>query len=178
MSSRRNRLWTLLAFGALPMFFASMGAQTRAQLQQDPSAFSLAPRAGTTNYRFAEPNELTITVSIIGEVRLPGRYEISRTINLVDLVALAGGWGPDADPSDVTIMKTTMIGGRLERKNIVVDLADPARVPERLLELQQGDHIAVGRSSWTTTQKYMIFLTAAAVLVNTYISILTYKNTK
>ncbi len=38
------------------------------------------PRGAASNYHFAEPNELTIVVNLLGEVRLPGRFEVSRKI--------------------------------------------------------------------------------------------------
>ena len=43
----------------------------------------------TTNYYFAKPNELTIVVSVVGNVSKPGRYEISKSIDLINLIALA-----------------------------------------------------------------------------------------
>ncbi|MBP1648984.1 MAG: hypothetical protein H6Q30_2429, partial [Bacteroidetes bacterium] len=59
----------------------------------------------TSNYYFAKPNELTIVVNVIGNVTRPGRYEISKSIDLVNLIALAGGATVDGTLSEIKITR-------------------------------------------------------------------------
>jgi protein involved in polysaccharide export with SLBB domain len=110
-------------------------------------------------------------VALLGEVQKPGRYEVSRTINLLDLVALAGGFTATADPSDVTITRTVMSEGKLERREITLDLDDPTRLHEEAVALQQGDFIFIGRSSAVTVDRIMQYVTTAVVLLTAYVTI-------
>ena len=75
------------------------GSVARAQLDQLGQSGLLSATSvqqTTSNFYFAKPNELTIIVNVIGFVQKPGRYEISKSIDLVNLIALAGGAVPDA----------------------------------------------------------------------------------
>ena len=146
--------------------------------QIDRGSLGSGVSAGATNFRFAEPNELTIIVSLLGEVQRPGRYEISRTINLLDLVALAGGFTPQADPSDVSITRFTQVGTSLQRHELKLDLQNATRVPENYAVLAQGDFIQVGKSASLTVDRVLQYLITAAVLVTAYVTLLTYQNTK
>ena len=68
--------------------------------------FSLATSVGTTspNFYFARPNDLTIIVNVIGFVERPGRYKIASSIDLINLISLAGGPTPKASLSKVTVI--------------------------------------------------------------------------
>ena len=155
----------------LVLFSASAFAQI------DGGSLGSAAAGGTTNFRFAEPNELTIIVCLLGEVQRPGRYEISRTINLLDLVALAGGFTPQADPSDVSITRFTQAGTSVQRHEFKLDLQNATRVPENYAVLAQGDFIQVGRQPTLTFDRMLMYITTAAVIVTAYVTIATYKNT-
>jgi hypothetical protein len=137
------------------------GSQGQAQ-QQVP---------GTANYRFAELGELTITVSIIGAVRNPGRYEISRSINLLDLVALAGGYQDYGDESDISVTRYDIPGASGPRKNYRVDLSDLTRLADSDVRLQQGDIINVPGSPNDTFDDVLRYLTSLAVLVTAGIAV-------
>ena len=63
----------------------------------------------TTNFHFAEPNELTIVVNILGGVQRPGRYEISRSIDLMNLISLAGGTSEKGTLENVCLPKINML---------------------------------------------------------------------
>jgi hypothetical protein len=140
--------------------------------QIDPGAALSSSSNGTTNFRFAEPNELTIVVSLLGEVQKPGRYEISRTITLLDLVALAGGFTALADPAGVTITRTLQDGQKTERHELMVDLETPSKLTESSIALQQGDFIHVGRASSVTVDRVLQYVSFAALLVVTYVTVL------
>lgn len=124
-------------------------------------------RVTTTNYYYARPNDLTIIVNVVGFVQRPGRYEIASTIDLINLLSLAGGPTPDGTLGDITITRIFAEKDRVHRKEIALDLEDVEEVrPEDLL-LSPGDMITVSRSSWSTVRDvfgvvgYVAILTTA-----------------
>jgi protein involved in polysaccharide export with SLBB domain len=133
--------------------------------------FGLLSPGSTTNYRFAEPNELTIIVSVLGQIKNPGRYEVSRKLNLLDLLSLAGGWTDLADVSDITVVRTVQSGGRSDRRVIRFDLEDPVRVPESSLALEQGDYVTVGRLTSVSFQEAIAYVSAAAVILTAIVTL-------
>ena len=140
-------LWSAIAFG-----------------QTERANTGLLTAGATANYRFAEPNDLPITVTVLGAVARPGRYEISRTINLIDLIALAGGWQQNADMSDVRISRerqSTQVGGRSE---IRLDLEDMTEVSSRFLDLQEGDLVFVGTTTPVTLPLVLSIISSAATV--------------
>jgi NADH:ubiquinone oxidoreductase subunit F (NADH-binding) len=148
-----------------------------AQMTQ-PTGAAAFPRGATSNYHFAQSNELTIVVSLLGEIRVPGRYEISRSINLLDLIALAGGWTDRSKPSDITITRLIQAGAKVERTELKVDLSDFTQVSEDYLSLEQGDIISVGRSSSLTFGDVALYVSTAAAVATTVFVILNYQNTR
>jgi hypothetical protein len=160
-------LWLRRAGCTLLLVLAMIGPR-KVSAQTD---ISLIPRGATTNYHYAEPNELTIIVSVLGEVKSPGRYEISRKMNLLDLLSLAGGWTASADMADVNIIRSVQLGARVERKMIRLDLEDPLRVPESALSLEQGDLISVGKSSQMSFQDAIAYVSACAVILTAIIAL-------
>ena len=154
-----------LAFGSAP-----------AQVNQTAAGAAFA-RGGTSNFHFAQANELTIVVSLLGEIRVPGRYEISRSVNLLDLLALAGGWTDNSKRSEVFITRIVQSGQKVERTQLQVDLSDFTRVPEGQLTLEQGDIISVGRSSALTFGDVALYISTAAVVTTAVITILNYQRT-
>lgn len=105
------------------------------------------PHGATVNYRFAEPTELPITVTLLGAVRNPGRYEISRKIDLVNLLGLAGGWTENADLAEVRISRLREMNGKSERFEIALDLEDVEDLSHSFVQLQESDcvYVAVSR---------------------------------
>jgi hypothetical protein len=139
-------------------------AQTRAQGTSD--------RGATTNFRFAETNELTITVSVLGAVRIPGRYEISRSIDLLNLLSLAGGPAENGDLTDVTILRQVKTTTGTERREIKLNLEDLNELSEGYLSLQQDDFIFVGRITISTGPPVALaYITAVASLILTIVVI-------
>jgi hypothetical protein len=128
-------------------------------------------RGATTNYHFAEPNELTITVSVLGAIRNPGRYEISRTIDLLNFLAIAGGTLDNADLGNVQIYRTLEVGGRLERREIRIDLEDLVRFQAEPFELQQGDMLHIGRKTGLTLPEFVSLISTAATATLAIIAI-------
>jgi polysaccharide export outer membrane protein len=52
-------------------------------------------------------------VSVIGEVSKPGRYELKSRTTVLDVVALAGGFGPFASRAKMAILRPD--GGKMKR---------------------------------------------------------------
>jgi hypothetical protein len=119
----------------------------------------------TSNYYFAKPNELTIVVNVIGNVTRPGRYEISKSIDLVNLIALAGGATVDGTLSEIKITRLLEAEGRITRGEFEVDLDEIAKVKPQDLVLSPGDVVQIGYSSWTTWRDVFTVLVSAAVIV-------------
>lgn len=140
-------LWSGIAFG-----------------QFERANTGLLTAGATANYRFAEPNDLPITVTVLGAIARPGRYEISRTIDLIDLVALAGGWLENADMSDVRISRekaSSQTGGRTE---IRLDLEDMTEVSTKFLDLQEGDLVFVDSTTPVTLPLVLSIISSAATV--------------
>ncbi|MCC6395707.1 MAG: SLBB domain-containing protein [Bacteroidetes bacterium] len=150
------RLWLLAA----AMFF-SICWVTTGHAQLDRTA--LQPGA-TANYRFAEPNEFPITVTLLGAVRNPGRYEISRKIDLINLIALAGGWLENADLSEVHISRLRELETQAERFDIKLDLDDVTNMAQTFVELQEGDCVYVGVSRGLSLPLLLSIVSATAAV--------------
>jgi hypothetical protein len=119
----------------------------------------------TANYRFAETSELPITVSLLGAVHRPGRYEISRKIDLVNLLALAGGWLESADMSDVHVSRLKPNGAPGARIDLTIDLDDIKDVSPEFLQLQDGDNVFVGASGGFTLPVVLSIVATASTVV-------------
>ncbi len=119
----------------------------------------------TSNFYFAKPNELTIVVNVIGYVQRPGRYEISKSIDLVNLLALAGGPSTDGTVNDVKITRLLEADGRITRGEYTVNLEDMTKVNAADLALAPGDVVQVSRSSWPFWRDVFTVAVSAAVIV-------------
>jgi protein involved in polysaccharide export with SLBB domain len=159
MMKNEQVLLFLVAILAL-MFF--MG-EVEAQVSTSSMLSSTTVQHSTSNYFFAKPNELTITVDVIGMVQRPGRYEISNNINLVNLMALAGGGNLDAAMDDVRITRLLETEGRIRLRVLHFDLEDLSKVDPSELTLQPGDVIQIEKSGWAS------FRDAFSVVVGTAI---------
>lgn len=77
------------------------------------------------------------TVSIEGQVHRPAVYELKNETNVADLVQLAGGLTPDAEPSSAWV---TRINEHQQRIVLPVNLSSPAA---RSFRLENGDVVRV-----------------------------------
>jgi len=136
------------------------GLQSAAMGQLSRNA---APGA-TANYRFAELNEFPITITLLGAVRNPGRYEVSRKIDLVNLFALAGGWQENADLSDIHISRLKVMDTQSDRFDIKLDLKNPADLSQTSVQLQEGDCVYVGTRSGMDLPIVLSIVSATATL--------------
>ena len=135
--------------------------------QQEQAGFVSASSLNltTTNYYFAKPNEMTIVVSVMGHVQRPGRYEIAKSIDLINLLALAGGANSEGTLGDVTVTRFVEQGGYVKRKELHLDLDALANVTSADLGVSPGDIISVGRSSWTTVRDIFLITASTAVII-------------
>jgi hypothetical protein len=165
---------SLIRITLIFVLVASVGSIARAQLDQlgqlgpaGQSNFLSATSVQQTasNFYFAKPNELTIIVNVMGFVQRPGRYEISKSIDLVNLLALAGGATADGSLSDVKVTRLLEADGRISRGEFTLDLEDIASVKPGDLNLVPGDVIQVGRSSWPFWRDAFTVVVSAAVVV-------------
>lgn len=141
--------------------------------QVDQSTLLSATSVGTssTNYYFARPNELTIIVNVLGFVARPGRYEISNSIDLMNLLALAGGPTADGALDDVRITRLVKTDGEFQRKEIRVNLDELPQVSEADLVLHPGDIIEVERTGWATFRDVIGVVTTAAIIASAVINV-------
>jgi NADH:ubiquinone oxidoreductase subunit F (NADH-binding) len=163
----------LLRIALVPICLAavSLFQSDPAYAQMDRQGLSISPQAGSSNFRYAEPNELTIVVSVMGAVRTPGRYEISLNVNLLDLIALAGGWTENADRSEVTLTRQVQGRSTGERKEFLYDFEELTKINDSQLKLQQGDIIVVPAASAITFDDILRYAVALGVLITTVIAI-------
>jgi hypothetical protein len=169
----RNRTRGASLFLCLLAVLALFCAPAHAQRDQFQTGV-LTPGA-TANFRFADANELPITVTLLGPVQRPGRYEISRKIDLLNLIALAGGWLDAADMSNVKISRSRSGNDPLNRTDLTLDLENPTELAGKYLQLQEGDYVYVGTSHRLTLPVVLSIVTAATA-VTTAIAVIGYYN--
>ena len=103
---------------------------------------------------------------------LPGsRYEVSLNLNLLDLIALAGGWTETADESEVTLTRLVQSGTGIDRKEMTFDFSELSRVKDTQLGLQQGDIVFVPASAALTFDDVLRYVTSVLVIVLTAVTL-------
>ena len=159
----KSRLWVVVSVFAI----GGVGLPSLSFAQFDQSNFlsATSTQQTTSNYYFAKPNEITIVVNVLGFVQKPGRYEISKNVDLVNLLSLAGGATPDGTLSDVKITRIVDADGKIRMKEMHLDLEDIARVNRADLMLSPGDVVQIGRSSWSGFRDIFGVVVGAAVVV-------------
>ncbi len=135
------------------------------QLGQSNFLSATSVQQTTSNYYYAKPNELTIVVNVMGFVQRPGRYEISKSIDLVNLLALAGGATTEGSMGSVKITRLLEGEGRVGRGEYFVDLDDIASVNPSDLALSPGDVIQVNRTGWSAFRDVFTIVVGSAVIV-------------
>jgi protein involved in polysaccharide export with SLBB domain len=113
-------------------------------------------------------------VNIWGFVQHPGRYEVSSTIDLVQLLSFAGGPTQDADMEDVRISRIVRRDGVITAKEIRINLKRLDRLEEAKLLLQPGDTIFIDHTSWLTVRDIVGVVTTAAIVTAAVAQVLNY----
>ena len=87
-------------------------------------------------------NEIkSIKVSVIGEVPKPGRYELKSHTTVLDMVALAGGFGPFASRTKMVVLRP--VGGKMKRIPFNFNRAVSEGGEQENFYLQPGDIVVV-----------------------------------
>ncbi len=113
--------------------------------------------SSVANYYYAQPGDFTILVSVWGDVRNSGRYEVPVDTNIGQLLSLAGGPGADirgitgADTwsrrqAGKTIIRLSRLTGGAGREVVLeYRIEDLLRLREQEIPLQEGDIIMIDR---------------------------------
>lgn len=146
----------------LVLFFSSVSSY--AQMNVGSLLSATSEKITSTNYYYARPNDLTMIVNVVGFVQRPGRYEIATTIDLVNLLSLAGGPTSDGALNKIKITRIVKDGDRVSRKEIDYNLEDLTQVRSEDLGLMPGDVISMGRTSWSQFRDgFSVFVSAAII---------------
>lgn len=113
---------------------------TRAEAQK---LVEIAYRKNVLVNPIIELKVINLKVTILGEVRSPGNYPLSKEhTTLVEMIGAAGGITEKANESNVKIIRAT----ENKPKVLVVDLGDISSVSAPVTALQNGDIIYVGQN--------------------------------
>jgi protein involved in polysaccharide export with SLBB domain len=140
-----------------------------------------------TNYYYARPNDITIIVNVMGFVQRPGRYEIGSSIDLLNVISLAGGPTVDGSLSKVKIIRITKDGEKtvrqdiqpdqktlsaflkeevkVTRQEIRLDLENLSTVRPEDLQMSPGDIVYVDRTTWSTIRDVFGVVVSTAIIV-------------
>ena len=135
-----------------------------AQSNESSMLSAISTERSISNYYFAKSNELTIIVNVLGFVQRPGRYEVSRTIDLINLLALAGGATAEGQMDDVKITRATEVDGRVRMSELHINLEKVAKPTSDELRLLPGDIIQIDRSGWAGFKDAFTVIVGAAVI--------------
>jgi SLBB domain len=158
-----------------------------AQTGQSSMFSTMSDKTTSTNYYFARPNDITIIVNVMGNVQKPGRYEIASSIDLLDLISLAGGPTADGSLGDVKIIRILKDGEKtarqdvqmnqkillaflkkeqvkMTRKEIKLDLDNLSTVRPEDLQLIPGDVVYIDRTSWSNIRDAFGVVVSAALI--------------
>lgn len=85
------------------------------------------------------------TVSILGQVKEPGSFEIKGKLSLIEVISLAGGFTKIAATNDVRIMRTMPDGSKSTIKVKANDIINRGQEDDDI-QLEPGDIITVPES--------------------------------
>jgi polysaccharide export outer membrane protein len=92
-------------------------------------------------------------VNVLGAVRTPGLYPVDATMTVADVLALAGGVGPDGSPDKAELIRGgTRLDVKLTRRTKIGDTP-----------LQSGDQLYVPQRSWISRNPGVVAGTLTAV---------------
>jgi protein involved in polysaccharide export with SLBB domain len=153
-----------LIFATITVLTLMPSLKAEAQLNQSSMLSATSTQLSSSNFYFAKPNELTIIVNVVGHVQRPGRYEISSSIDLINLMALAGGATPDGALNDVKITRMNAVDERIRMRELHVNLEEVASLLPAELRLYPGDIIQVGKSGWASFRDSFSVVVSAAII--------------
>jgi polysaccharide export outer membrane protein len=96
-----------------------------------------------------------LRIAVMGEVREPGLFPVDPTYTLADVLALAGGLGPEADHDEIELV----------REGQRVWSGTDAEAVALVRALQSGDQVIVGRRSWVSMNSPALIGAGASLVV-------------
>lgn len=126
----------------------------------------------TANFYYAKPGDLTIIVNVWGFVQNPGCYEISTSIDLVQLVSLAGGPSEFARLDNIRITRFVSGDKGGQKLEFLMNLEELGHLSEADVKLRPGDVIYVDRSNWSIWKDVFSITATVAVLVVAVVNLL------
>ena len=103
-----------------------------------------------------------VRIAVLGEVQKPGVLPVDPTLNLADVVAMAGGVTALGDPKKIRVVRDgRAIAARLDPKSAT-----------RTLALRSGDQIFVGRRNWLSQNTPILLGALSSITVAVVASIL------
>lgn len=144
-----SRLLILLVLLLATVVFAQEGIQGAAQFYVYPG----------------DVGELQIKVQIWGQVRMPGMYQVPKSMDVVGLMSLAGGPTEDANLSAVRIVRTALISDVLK-----VDIQGYTRSAsiESIPILEAGDMVIVPENPYHKFERFVRVVAQIAIIAQVY----------
>jgi protein involved in polysaccharide export with SLBB domain len=136
-----------------------------------------AQTSAASYFFISKPGELTIQVNIWGSIRIPGRYEVPTSTDLIQLISYAGGPTVDADLDEVRITRVSKNEGNNDiREQYYVDLDDFSSVDNAKLTLYPGDTIFINRTAWSSLRDIFTVVSTAAIVTTAVANIIIASN--
>jgi protein involved in polysaccharide export with SLBB domain len=127
-------------------------------------ATTLPTASAASYYYVAKPGEFTIQVNVWGDVQKPGRYEVARSTDLVQLLSYAGGPTREANLSDVRVTRFLSTETGVQRTSFTVNLDDFVKVDQTKLVLHPGDAVFVDYVTRLNIRDVFAVVTTAALV--------------
>jgi hypothetical protein len=125
------------------------------------------PSASAASYYYvAKPGELTMQINIWGFVQKPGRYEVSSTTDIIQLISFAGGPVQYAKMDEVKITRFEKVDSVYVKREFILDLENLAKLDNSKLVLYPGDTIFIDHTGWLTFRDVFSVITTAAVITS------------
>lgn len=152
------------------------GTALKAQTSGLPFRNTTAGASPSSYVCVARPDDLTMSVNLWGYVHNPGRYEISTSADLIQLLSCAGGPLPEATLGNVTISRLGQSELGETRRQIAVDLDDTDEISRAAIALHPGDIIYVDRSGWVSFRDILGVVTTVALVTTAVASVIISSN--
>jgi hypothetical protein len=148
-----------MAVVILPLLSVAAAA---AMVEYEPVAQDVAQY----HVQLDEDDQLKISVHVWGKVSAPGLYIVPRTTDLISLISYAGGPAPDADLSNVRIVRRRAEASEVIKVDVARFMASGNKDLIPLLE--PGDTVEIGPNRIHGLSRFVQFIAQTAVIVSTY----------
>jgi len=167
---------TLSSLSRTLILVAFLTTSLYSQSVQSGLAPPLPTASAASYYYIAKPGELTMQVNVWGFVRNPGRYEVTSSTDLIQLLSFAGGPIEYAKLDEVKITRIVRNDSLVTKREIVLDLERLDKIEDSKLVLNPGDTIFIGHTSWLTIRDAFSVITTAAIITSAIAQIISVTN--